>query len=320
MTTTRTTKPTQPARDHGGGLDAAIRAHGGIRAEWLDLSTGINPVPYPRPDLSGDAWTALPDTAAMQALDLAARAFWAVPDTAGVVAAPGASALIARLPALWPSGRVDIPAPTYNEHAASFAAHGWDITEDRADTRVLVHPNNPTGHFAHDAQLDTPRLILDESFCDVAPDHSLIRMSTRSDTLVLKSFGKFWGLAGLRLGFAIGPRALTDRLSEMLGPWPVSGPALAIATQALSDADWAAKTRERLGRDAHRLDALMTGAGAETLGGTPLFRLYRVDDAARWQNRLAHALIWSRVFPYDPHWLRLGIPGPSDWPRLEEAL
>ncbi|MEO1462570.1 MAG: aminotransferase class I/II-fold pyridoxal phosphate-dependent enzyme, partial [Pseudomonadota bacterium] len=127
---------------------------------------------------------------------------------------------------------------------------------------------------------------------------------------------KFWGLAGLRVGFAIGDPSLIARLQERMGPWPVSGPALAIATAALADPGWAAQQRNRLAEGAQRLDALI-GRHTKIVGGTSLFRLYDVDDAERWQARLAEQRIWSRTFPYDPRWLRLGIPPEDAWPRLE---
>lgn len=308
-----------PARDHGGGIDGARARWGGARADWLDLSTGINPEPYPLPVLPPDAWTALPDRAAQQALEDSARRFWAVPERAAVLAAPGASALIARIPALRPPGTVRIPGPTYNEHAAAFRAGGWTVGEN-GEAVVVVNPNNPDGRLWSAAEIDAPFAVIDESFADTDPGLSLIAESDRPGRIVLKSFGKFWGLAGLRLGFAIGDPALVARLEDMLGPWPVSGPALAIGAAALSDAPWAVATRARLRADADRLDRLMIGAGAGVEGGTPLFRLYRVDDAAAWQDRLARHRIWSRLFPYSAHWLRLGLPGPSGWDRIESAL
>ncbi|MDK3072070.1 pyridoxal phosphate-dependent class II aminotransferase [Sedimentitalea sp. JM2-8] len=318
--------PNRPAntsseRDHGGGLDAAMARHGGTRAGWIDLSTGINPVPYPLPDLSGSDWTALPDRNAHAALVTAARRFWRVPDGAAILPAPGASALIARLPALLPPGRVGITPPTYNEHAAAFAASGWAIKDGgQADARVLVHPNNPDGRLWTPKDADADLTIIDESFCDVMPEASLIQLAGQPGRLVLKSFGKFWGLAGLRLGFAIARQDTIGRLADMLGPWPVSGPALRIGAAALSDTAWADRTRTRLRDDAARLDAMITAAGAAPAGGTDLFRLYRVDDAARWQDRLAQRHIWSRRFPYSSTLLRLGLPGPNGWIRLRDAL
>ena len=132
-------------RDHGGGVDAAVARWGGDRDGWIDLSTGINPVPYPITGVPAGAWTALPDRAAQDRLIAAARRFWRIPEGLAVVAAPGASALIAAIPGLWPGGRVQISGPTYNEHAAAFRASGWTVTEDAAETRVIVHPNNPDG-------------------------------------------------------------------------------------------------------------------------------------------------------------------------------
>lgn len=308
-------------RDHGGGLDAAIARHGGIRADWIDLSTGINPVPYPLPHLPLSDWTALPDRDAQAALVAAARSFWRVPNGAEILPAPGASALIARLPALLPPGRVRITSPTYNEHAAAFAASEWVMTDGKqADARVLVHPNNPDGRVWTARDADAGLTIIDESFCDVMPAASLVELADRPGRVILKSFGKFWGLAGVRLGFAIARQDTIDRLADMLGPWPVSGPALRIGAAALADTAWANRTRTRLRDDAARLDAMFTAAGAELEGGTDLFRLYRVDDAARWQDRLAQRHIWSRRFPYSPTLLRLGLPGPDGWTRLRDAL
>jgi cobalamin biosynthetic protein CobC len=184
----------------------------------------------------------------------------------------------------------------------------------------MVHPNNPTGQFYGAQDLDAPLTVIDESFCDVAPDRSLVRCATRPGVIVLKSFGKFWGLAGLRLGFAIGARDDLDRLAEMLGPWPVSGPALEIGTRALSDLDWARETRVRLNEEAAHLDALMWRAGAEAVGGCALFRLYRVNSAQAWHERMAKHRILIRVFPYAEDLIRLGLPGPNGWARLEAAL
>ena len=304
--------------DHGGGIDAACARWGGARGDWLDLSTGINPRPYPIPALPADAWTALPDRAAHAALEQAARRFWAIPDSAAVIAAPGASALIARIPALLPPAHVAIPGPTYNEHARAFRACGWTLSDDATEATVIVHPNNPDGRL-HPAPA-TPFRVIDESFCDVTPDATHMAHATRPGTLILKSFGKFWGLAGARLGFAIGDPALIARLAPMIGPWAVPGPTLAIATAALNDPAWADATRARLATDTQRLDALMSAAGCPAIGGTTLFRLYDTPDAAMWQDRLARHRILSRIFPYSQRWLRLGLPDGAGWARLENAL
>jgi cobalamin biosynthesis protein CobC len=164
---------TAQSRDHGGGIDAARVRFGGERGDWLDLSTGINPVPFPVPTMPVDAWTALPDGAATQALNVAARRVWSVPDGAAILAVPGTSAAIARIPALATAGTVHIPGPTYNEHAHAFSAHGWRLGTDQATACVVVHPNNPDGRLWPDAP-DAPLTVIDESFCDLCPDQTLI--------------------------------------------------------------------------------------------------------------------------------------------------
>ncbi len=321
MTISETRLNPRARRDHGGGLDEAIRHYGGQRENWIDLSTGINPHPYEIGTLPSSDWTALPDHGAFERLADAARSFWSVPKEAGILPTPGASAIIARIPTLAAPGSVRITAPTYNEHAAAFSAQGWHVRDSApADARVIVHPNNPDGRLWQASDVDAPLTVIDESFCDVTPDASLIHLAGKPGVIVLKSFGKFWGLAGLRLGFAIGHPDMIARLNDLTGPWAVSGPALRVGQKALTDTAWANETRARLAGDAQRLDNLVTGSGAEVLGGTSLFRLYQVDNAAAWQDRLARAHIWSRVFPYSKTFLRLGLPPRDAWDRLEAAL
>ena len=308
--------------DHGGGVDAAMQHYGGARTDWIDLSTGINPVAYPVPTFSVQDWAALPDRNAQDALTGAARAFWQVPAGAAVLCAPGASSLIARIPALTVPGRVAIAMPTYNEHTRAFDAAGWTVVADgKAQAAVIVQPNNPDGRIWPMGDLTAGMCIIDESFCDVMPEQSLIAAAARPGVIVLKSFGKFWGLAGLRLGFAIGDPALIAKLEQMLGPWPVSGPALRLGAQALADADWTKGARARLSVDAARLDKMMAAVGVQGLGGTSLFRLYDTEDAKWYQHILAEHHIWTRIFPYSTRWLRLGLPGTNnDWARLQQAL
>lgn len=309
------------ARDHGGGLDGAMARYGGERDDWIDLSTGINPHPYEVSGLKPSDWMELPDHGAFERLSDAARDFWGVPDTAAILPAPGASAVIARMPALAAADRVQITTPTYNEHAAAFSAQGWTVQgTGPVEARVIVHPNNPDGHIWQESDANAPLTVIDESFCDVTPDASLIHLAARPGVVVLKSFGKFWGLAGLRLGFAIGHPDLISQLNDLTGPWAVSGPALRVGEQALRDQGWAAATRARLVDEATRLDQLVTTKGARLIGGTSLFRLYDVDDAAAWQDRLARAHIWSRIFPYSKTYLRLGLSPTGGWARLEAAL
>lgn len=304
-------------RDHGGGLDATVAKYGGTRSAWLDLSTGINPQPYPVGDIPPEAWSALPDQGAMDRLLAAARTFWNVPDGAEIVAANGASAIIAAMPRLWPAETVSIPTPTYNEHAAAFRAAGTQVnTDGEAPVHVVVHPNNPDGRL-WDLAHQSCKTVIDESFCDVCPQHSHIAQATSEDRVILKSFGKFWGLAGARLGFAICSPQNAQTLREILGPWAVSGPALDIGARALRDIAWAGATRQRLADDVVHMDRMV---GLPLVGGTDLFRLYEVKDAAAAQDHLAHHHVWSRIFPYSKTWLRLGLPAVERWSQLETAV
>ncbi|MGI3209638.1 threonine-phosphate decarboxylase CobD [Roseovarius tibetensis] len=321
------------ARDHGGNLDAAMRRHGGDMARWIDLSTGINPVPYPVPDLSARAFSALPTQGDMHALRAAAAACY---DTrASVTPMAGAQAVIQAVPHVARPGVARVLTPTYNEHAAALRACGWTVEEVStpealagADCAIVVNPNNPDGARHCPAELAALAgrvglLVVDESFADPDPDLSLAPVLHRGpeNVIVMRSFGKFYGLAGLRLGFALSGAEIAARLADLAGPWPVSGPAIEVACQALGDHDWHRQTCARLTRDAARLDALAFGAGWSLVGGTPLFRTYATPDAATAQEQLARHCIWSRVFPYSRHWLRLGLAGPVEhWQRITAAL
>jgi cobalamin biosynthetic protein CobC len=314
-------------RDHGGNLDAAISRFGA--GDWIDLSTGINRQPWPLPALAPADWTDLPRADARQALEQALALH--LRTVAPVVAMPGAQAAIQLIPQLLPAGRAAVLSPTYNEHAGTLRSAGWHVSEPRdlsglvgADIAVVVNPNNPDGRTHAPGDLldlagKVRLLVVDESFADPLPDLS-VAPHAGSGIIVLRSFGKFWGLAGLRLGFAAGDPRLIARMRERLGPWPVSGPALTIGRLALADRAWIAATAARLAAEGPRLDALMAAAGARFAGGTHLFRLYDTD-AAGLHDRLARHHIWSRIFPARPGWLRLGLPGSeAEWQRLTLAL
>ncbi|MBC7163643.1 MAG: threonine-phosphate decarboxylase [Roseovarius sp.] len=320
-------------RDHGGNLDAARHRFGGAVAEWLDLSTGINPVPYPMPALPARALTALPTREDMAGLSAAAAACYGT--RAEVVPLAGAQGAIQAVPYLGPRGVARVLGPTYNEHAAALDAAGWtvaEVTEEGAlagaDLAVVVNPNNPDGRRHAPAALlalagRVGCLVVDESFADPEPELSLAPMlAGAGNVVVLRSFGKFYGLAGLRLGFALcGGGALAGRLREMAGPWPVCGPAIAAGRAALADTGWQAATRARLVRDAAWLDDLAAAAGWRLIGGTPLFRSYHAPDAVEAQDRLGRARIWTRIFPWSPTCIRLGLPGTQeDRARLGAAL
>ncbi len=318
-------------QDHGGNIDAAIARFGA--GDWMDLSTGINRRAYPVPALTAAAWRGLPTRSAQAGLVAAAAAAWGANPRLAGVALGGAQAAIQLAPRLRPAGTARVLTPTYNEHAACLRADGWDVQGcgaldhlAGADLAVVVNPNNPDGRcWRADALLGLAErvglLVVDESFADAQHALSLLPRVCPANLLILRSFGKFYGLAGLRLGFAFGAPPLVHALARMAGPWPVAGPAIEIGCAALADTAWADSMRVQLNLDSLRADGLAQEAGWACVGGTPLFRLYDTPDAEAARDRLARSRIWSRTFPYSPRWLRLGLPGSeAEWRRLAAAL
>ena len=316
---------------HGGGLIAARARFPGAPEPWIDLSTGINATPYPIPPLSPAAYHRLPEPEAVRQLEAAAAQAYGVADPAMVVAAPGTQILISLLPRLLPQNTVAIAGPTYAEHAAAWAASGSAVRSvagiaapgaERA--LVLCNPNNPDGRRVQGAELARLAkrlnlLIVDEAFADLEEPGLSLAPLLPANTVVLRSFGKTYGLAGLRLGFAVAAPALAHIIRSALGPWAVSGAAVEIGTMALSDATWLAEARERAAFGAPRLDALLTKAKLRVVGGTRLFRLAQTAAAGTIFDRLGRAGILVRRFEATPAWLRFGIPN-SGWDRLAGAL
>jgi cobalamin biosynthetic protein CobC len=328
----------QAAIDHGGDLIAARALFAGAPEPFLDLSTGINPNPYPVPQLHTDVLARLPDSAALAKLANVAAAAYGAPAAAFVVPAPGTQLLLPLIAGLVGRGRAGVVAPTYAEHARAAALAGHTVTEvrdigavDDVSLAIITNPNNPDGRlFAKTDLLALARklkprgslLVVDEAFMDVEPrDASLVSELALGNIVVLRSFGKFFGLAGVRLGFALAAPALADRISALLGPWAVSGPALTIGAAALADQDWIAETKARLAAATLRLDAILAGSGLDVVGGTTLFRLVRSSAASDLFQYLGRAGIFVRRFTDRLEWLRFGLPAAEqDWRRLQRAM
>lgn len=320
---------------HGGDLATAKALFPQAPEPWIDLSTGINPISYPLPALPLSRWQRLPGAAEEAALLAAARQAYRVPPESGVVAAPGTQILIELLPRLVPDAKVAVLGPTYGEHAPSWRKAGAKVREiadlagaGDANVVVLVNPNNPDGRIvAIDALLALSKglaakgglLVVDEAFADFAPQTSLVPVLPPG-ALVLRSFGKAYGLAGLRLGFAIGEPRLTDALHAMLGPWAVAGPALHVGAQALGDHEWLEAAVKARTADMQRLDSVLRPHG-RIIGGTVLYRLLETPAAPALFARLGRAGIYLRRFRHDPSRLRFGLPGDeAGWARLIESL
>ena len=323
---------------HGGDLDAATALYGSPADGWLDLSTGVSPFAYPFAALAPDVWNRLPSAKRLEDLRNAARRAYDIGQRGRIAPAAGAQALIGILPHIGGGrARVAVVSPTYAEHEPAWSRIGHGVTavtglpEPRDfDVVVLANPNNPDGRLfarsdlmalADDLGAAEGVLVVDESFVDAIPHRSLAGEAGHRAIVILRSFGKFFGLAGLRLGFALGPARIVRRIEELLGPWPVSGPALEIGVAALSDTTWIDDQRLKLASTTRRLDQLVKAHGLDLIGGTPLFRLVECEDAGRLHHDLAHHGIWTRPFDEYPRWLRFGVPG-SDaaFQRLGEAL
>lgn len=304
----------------------------------MDLSTGINPHSYPLFELPATALSRLPEPARVHELNAIAAADYGAPSALNMTAAPGTQILLPRVAELLAPGRALVLGPTYAEHARAAAIAGHTVAEVSdfgaladADLAVVVNPNNPDGRVVtRESLLELARvlhargglLVVDEAFMDVGPrEHSVAGDVGQGGLVVLKSFGKFFGLAGLRLGFAIAAESVAQRLEAEFGPWAVAGPALEYGIRALGDHAWQDEMRKRLQGEAARLDALLSRFAIPVRGGTSLFRYLEIPHAADLFDLLGEQGILVRNFAWSSTALRIGLPGAEvDWTRLERAL
>lgn len=318
--------------EHGGNLRTAAQRFG--QHDWLDLSTGINPHWYPAPAIAANAWHRLPEPSAQ--LAQAAASFYSAPLMLPVA---GTQAAIQALPRLRAPSRVIVSAPSYAEHAHHWQQHGHTLRQVayadleqalvHSDVMVICNPNNPTGavvppetllRWAQQLAARGGWLVVDEAFGDTSPQHSVAAHSQQPGLIVLRSIGKFFGLAGIRLGFVAAAPELLQALADLLGPWTVSGPAQQIALDALRDSAWQEQTRQKLQRSGARLQQLLAQYGISS-HGTPLFQWWPEPQAEAFWQHMAERGIWVRLFTHAGRGIRLGLP-PDEigWQRLTQAL
>lgn len=321
--------------EHGGKLIQAARQYNIPVDEWLDLSTGLNPLPWSANMVPIDAWSRLPEDD--DGLIQAARDYYGGEQ---LLAVAGSQAAIQALPRLRdPSSRIAILDPAYAEHVHAWQSNGYAVTPisaadidnavDQHDVILLVNPNNPTGEcFSLEQCLNWHGrlqkrggwLIVDEAFIDSTPEHSLVAHSQQQGLIVLRSLGKFFGLAGARVGFIFAEQDLLEKLSELLGPWPISGPSRCVAKLALHDKEWQTKTCTSLKQQGQRLHKLLSDYDLNPDGGTTLFQWVISTDAKLIHEQLAGQGILTRLF-HKPCSLRFGLPATEkQWSRLEQAL
>lgn len=321
--------------EHGGRLRATAREYGIPVGDWLDLSTGIAPWGYPPPTLPADVWRRLPEPE--DGLLAAARGYYG---TDALTPVAGSQAAIGLLPWLRPAARVACPAGGYAEHAAAWRRAGHDVREygasgleeavAAAEVVVVVNPDNPTGRHLPVARLRRWQaalaarggwLVVDEAFADVAPEVSVTADAGEPGLIVLRSPGKFFGLAGARIGFIAAWPALLAGVEQLAGPWPVAGPARAVAAAALADSDWQVRQRRRLGAAASRLRQLLAEAGLAAESGTDLYVWSPMPDPDALAKAMARRAVLVRRFRR-PQGVRIGLPpdDPAAWARLADAL
>lgn len=325
---------------HGGALDLMRARFPQAPEPWVDLSTGINPWPYPLDSPQPETLQRLPTATAMAACrDVMAKTFGSAAEC--VLPIPGSELLIRLLPTLLRprrGTRVTVTRPTFADHAEVWRAAGCRVTEisdplkvlASTDFVVLCNPNNPDGRVWNPDRLEAARavlaerggwLIVDEAYADVRPDLSLAAGGGQAGLILLRSFGKFFGLPGLRLGALMAPQDILETVRQCLGVWSVSGPALVAGAQAYRDSGWQQDTRHRLATARARLDAVLNAAGLRVTGGVDLFRFVEVDDADSVWQRLAGRGIFVRRFDWSQNRLRIGLPPDANAEtRLVQAL
>lgn len=330
----------QAAIRHGGNLGKARLMFPDAPEPWIDLSTGINPHSYPHSPIPASAFARLPEPDAAEALKRLAATHFGAPSAAHITLSPGTQMLMPLLAQIALSRGAKngaVLSPAYAEHARTARMAGLNVTEvdnlgdlSASAYAVVVNPNNPDGRvtdrdallsLAHSMRRKNGLLVVDEAFVEAGGTESLADAADHDALVVLRSFGKFYGMAGVRLGFAIAHPDTAAALEARLGPWAVSGPALHIATEALADEEWQSSMRLQLTKEARRMNDLLKKAGLEIKGGTSLFTLVRDKRATAVFGHLGQRGILVRIFDERPNDMRFGLPGAEEeWQRLEEAL
>ncbi len=324
---------------HGGALNDAMQFSeklgfaSGKKEDWLDLSTGINPCAYPLPEFTLEDWQKLPEPDDLARLVKEADRYFGLDDEKNLLPISG-SALAIQLLAFFLKGwKTYLLNPTYGDYGRAWPEHGHFEKLDEValgNLVVITNPNNPDGRRFSCAELsdfaikNSQRggfLIVDEAFGDLYPQDSIIHLTKTQNVIVLKSFGKFFGYGGLRLGFIAAPDNMIKKLAPLLASWPISGPAIKFGIKAYADDDWHSHTRILLHQKTERITALFKETGLEIKGQTSLFTLIENDKAENLFHNLLKHKIYIRYFLEYPGLLRFGLPKTlDDFERLKKAL
>ncbi|GGB98078.1 threonine-phosphate decarboxylase [Marinobacterium zhoushanense] len=324
--------------EHGGGLNAAAERYRIPRSQWLDLSTGINPQGWPVPAIPGEVFARLPE--ADDELEMAAAAYYGSDQLLPLAGSQQAIQLLPRLrKALCGSARVGVLTPGYAEHRHHWQLHGHrvlglsvlqiEIQLPQLDVLVLINPCNPSSCSFPREQLERWHrqlaarggwLVVDEAFIDATQEQSLIGPVIPEGLIILRSLGKFFGLAGLRVGFLFADAELREAVANEMGPWALAHPSRWLATRALLDRQWQRQAQASLHHQQRRLVQLLQQYFAQPVRSTSLFAWVATEQAGAIQQRLALGAVLVRRFD-DPPGLRFGLPGTeAQWRQLERVL
>jgi cobalamin biosynthetic protein CobC len=334
------------ALKHGGNLLQVAARYNSDPASWIDLSTGVSPFTYPLGEIPVSVWNQLPQD--NDGLEQAAQGYYRAPMQPLPLA--GSQAAIMALPAvislfLGRCGTVTLPKVGYKEHQHAWSGYlqdnkEWQVEFYRgqpdekqvvqSDVVLLINPNNPAGttvskDYLHATATKLAQkggwLIVDEAFADSDPQESLVTCEQWPHNLVvLRSVGKFFGLAGARAGFLFAPENVMRLMHELLGPWTVSGPTRWAVKQALVDHNWQKQNRERINQASQRLNALLTDYLTDKLAGTALFTTVFLSDAVQCHHLLCQQQVLTRLCD-EENALRFGLPADeAGWHKLEIAL
>ena len=312
---------------HGGRIDAAMAQYGGERKNWIDLSTGINPNGYPahKVEIPNHIWRDLPDEGLLQSVKEAANQYYDAPQGIVPVIGAGSQAFIQTLPYLFKQQSVAIIGYTYQEHGLRWQQAGHDVLvadgleSATASARIVivVNPNNPDGdaidpdvlvEYANKLGAKGGALIVDEAFGDISSEFSAMPYAGTQGLIILRSIGKFFGLAGIRLGFAYCDEQRREQLENAIGIWPVSAPSLYVAQQALLDKTWIKRAHKTIEARCQGLDQTLVDADLEIIGGTMLYTLVEHSRAEKLVKHLAKNHILVRHFNGRKEWIRFGLP------------
>jgi len=332
---------------HGGQLSKVAKQFGIPEQEWLDLSTGIAPFSYAIPAISEKIWQDLPTIspslirAAQQYYQ--AKFCWPVAGSQQLI--EKLPSLWNDKNSAIESGKKQhayLPKVGYKEHQRAWSLAGYQIhfyqdalpdNIEKNSIVVVINPNNPlTDTFsiqqltqlkAH-CQQQKALLIIDEAFADIFPsefsfvphltnynennnDSANDNENESDDLIVLRSFGKFFGLAGIRIGFACTTEIWRDIIKESIGPWSINGPALFIAEQALQDTQWQIEQSLRLEKYSKKLQELLKlHLPNASIKANALFITVFLDNAASVYEKLCQQGVYVRLTD-EQNALRFGV-------------